>query len=173
MFTTRQIAALKYIIFNLDKETELSKRVLAFLIDSSEGFTEEVCLSLVDGREGYDAGQISAAAHGVDNINITNHLCQILDAMGSGFKFSVHYGDFDPSRVGDPFNSDGMFPGIDESQVSRKGLVREGMPLRYTFWLSRTPYSRQAKLVVATMEKLNQIDLTRPGLYPESEARRT
>lgn len=173
MFTTRQIAALKYIIFNLNNETELPKRVLAFLIESSDGFTKEVCLSLVDGREGYDAGQITAAAHGVDNINITNYLCQILDVMGSEFKFSVHYGDFDPSRVDGPLNTDGMFPGLKKSQVSRKGLVRKDMPLRYTFWLSLTPYSPQAKLVVATMEKLNQIDLTRPGLYPESEARRT
>ena len=53
MITPKQVAALKYMIFNAKNGTELSKRVLAFLIESSEELTKEVCLSLVADREGY------------------------------------------------------------------------------------------------------------------------
>ena len=62
MFTSKQISALRYMIFSAKNGTELSMRVLAFLIESSEEFTKEVCLSLVADREGYTADEISAAA---------------------------------------------------------------------------------------------------------------
>ncbi|MEK7662343.1 MAG: hypothetical protein AAB355_02525 [Patescibacteria group bacterium] len=172
MFTSKQISALRYMIFNAKNGTELSKRVLAFLIESSEELTKEVCLSLVADREGYTADEISAAGHGVgsmESCNGTTHLDQILHVMGSELSFSIHYGDFDPTRTDDPFNSDGMFGGWDRSQVTRPGLILEGMPLRYTFWLSKKNYSRQAALVVATREELEQIDLKKPGLYPSLE----
>ena len=172
MFTSKQIAALRYMSFNAKNGTELSKRVLALLIESSEELTKEVCTSLVADREGYTADEISAAGHGVGNMescNGTTHIDQILHAMGSELSFSVHYGDFDPTRTDDPFNTDGMFAGWDRSQVSRDGLISEGMPLRYTFWLSKKNYSRQAKLVVATREELDQINLEKPGLYPSLE----
>lgn len=168
MFTEKQIAALRYMIFNAKDGTELSKRVLAFLIESSERLTKEVCLSLVADREGYTADEISAAGYGVGNMescNGTTHIDQILHAMGSELGVSVHYGDFDPARTDDPFNSDGQFTGWDRSRVSRPGQIREGMPLRYTFWLSKQDYSRQATLVVATREELEQINLKKPGLY--------
>ena len=168
----KQIAALKYMIFVAKNGTELSKRVLGFLIDQSKELTKEVCLTLVADREGYTADEVNAAAYGVDamkNCNYTTHLNQLLHVMGSELTFSIHYGDFDPARIDDPFNSDGQFVGWDESQVSRPGLIREGMPLRYTFWLSKQLYSRQATLVVAKREKLEQIDLEKPGLYPSLE----
>ncbi len=169
MFTPKQISALRYMIFNAKNGTELSKRVLAFLIESSGEITKEVCLSLVADREGYTADEISAAGHGVGSMkssNGTTHLGQILHVMGSDLRFSFHYGDFDPTRNDDPFNSDGMFAGCENSQVSRPGLSREGMPMRYTFWLSKQDYSPQATLIVATREELERIDLKKPGLYP-------
>jgi hypothetical protein len=172
MFTFKQIAALRYMIFNAKNGTELSKRVLAFLIEASEELTKEVCLSLVADREGYTADEILAAGCGVSSMescNGTTHLDQILHAMGSELRFSVHYGDFDPARTDDSFNSDGQFAGCSRSQVTRPGLVREGMPLRYTFWLSKTNYSRRATLVVATRELIEQINLKKPGLYPSLE----
>lgn len=172
MFTSKQIAALRYMIFNAKNGNELSKRVLAFLIESSEELTKEVCLSLVADREGYTADEISAAGYGVhdmESCNGTTHIDQILDAMGSELSFSVHYGDFDPTRTDDPFSSDGQFAGYSKFKVTRPGLLREGMPLRYTFWLSKQDYSRQAALVVATREELEQIDLKKPGLYPRLE----
>ncbi len=172
MFTPEQIAALRYLIFNAKDGTDLSKQVLAFLIESFAGLTKEVCLSLVADREGYTADEIGAAARGVGSMgsgNRATHLDQILCLMGSDFGFSVHYGDFDPTRTGDPFNNDGQFPGFSVHQVARPELVREGMPLRYTFWLSREHYSRQVALVVATREELERINLKKPGLYPEFE----
>ncbi len=169
MFTSKQIAALRYMIFNAKNGTELSKRVLAFLIESSEELTKEVCLSLVADREGYTADEISAAGHGVggmDSCNGTTHLDQILAAMGSELSFSVHYGDFDPTHTDDPFSQAGQFAGWPQADLESR---REGMPMRYTFWLSKKNYSRQAKLVVATREELDQINLEKPGLYPSLE----
>ena len=157
MFTSNQIAALRYMIFNAKNGTELSKRVLAFLIESSEGLTKEVCLTLVVDREGYTADEIRAAGHGVDSMgsgNGTTYLDQILAAMGSELSFSVHYGDFDPTRTSDPFNCDGQFGDWDRSQVIHSGPTPESMPPRYTFWFSKQNYSRQAALVVATREEL-------------------
>jgi len=172
MVTSKQIAALKYMIFKANNGTELSKRVLGFLIDQSEELTKEVCLTLTQDREGYAADEISAAAIGIGvmkSSHCTTHLHELLDIMGSDLNFSVHYGDFDPTRNDDPFNSDGQFAGWSESHVNRPGLVRKGMPFRYTFWLSTQDYSRQATLVVATREELEQIDLKKPRLYPSLE----
>ena len=172
MFTPKQIAALRYMIFKAKDGTELSKRVLAFLIESSEGLTKDVCLSLVADREGYTRDEIRDAGQGVGGMassNGTTHLDQILNVLGSELVFSVHYGDFDPTRLDDPFNSDGQFAGWHFSQVSDAGLIREGMPLRYTFWLSKESFSLQATLVVTTRAALEQINLERPGLYPTLE----
>jgi len=172
MFTKKQIAALKYLIFNARNVVDLSKQVLAFLIEQSENLTKEVCLTLVDGREGFSAAEITAAGRGMSvmqSCNSTTHLHQILHAMGSELRFSFHYGDFDPSRKDDPFNAHGQFAGFKEEQVAYPGLVRDGMPIRYTFWFSKQDYSRQAKLVVATRNDLEQIDPAKPGLYPELE----
>lgn len=172
MVTLRQIAALKFMIFIAKNGTEVSKRVLAFLIDQSEELTREVCLTLVVNREGYTADEINAAAHGVGGMQSgggTTHLNELLEAMGCGMIFSIHYGDFDPSRGSDPFNNDGQFAGASISQVVEPGVIREGMPLRYTFWLAQQRYSRQATLVVTTREELEQIDLKKSGLYPSLE----
>lgn len=172
MTTQNQIAALKYLIFAAKDGTHLSKRILSFLIDESEALTKEVCLSLVANREGYTGEEISAAADGVfrmSNSNCSTHLGEIVCVMGVNLKFSAHYGDFDPSRGDCRLNCDGIAAGRTIQQVYDPGLTREGMPIRYTFWLSKNHYSEQATLVVATLEKLNQIDLAKPGLYPYLE----
>src|SRR3989344_7416148 len=169
MITDKQIAALKYMIFNAEHGADLSKRVLAFLIDQSERLTKEVCLTLVADRERYTAEEIRNAGHemgAMSSSNCTTHLAELLRVTGSELNFSYHYGDFDPTRAEDKFNCDGQFAGHMESQVVHPGLVRKGMPLRYTFWLSKENYSRQATLVVATRKELEQINLQKPGLYP-------
>ena len=175
--TKKQIAALKYLIFNAKDGTELTKRILAFLIDHSESLTKDVCLTLVENREGYSADEINNATNGFHamlSCNRTTHLDQVIIAMGGEVGFSYHYGDFDPSRTGDPFNSDGIFPGYPAELVCAlperiPGLTREDMPLRYTFWLARGYYAKKAKLVKATRAELEAINLLMPGLYPESE----
>lgn len=163
-------------IFKAKDGTDLSKKILALLIDRSERLTKEVCLTLVADREGYNAEEIDSAAHGLgamQSCNCSTHLDQLLHLMGSGLQFECHYGDFDPNRDGDPFSSAGMFAGFPREMVPDKELIIEGMPVRYTFWLSAQIYSRQATLVVATRENLEQIDLEKPGLYPTFEQQKS
>lgn len=166
--TDKQISALKYMIFNTKDGVDLSKRILAFLIDKSEGLTKEVCVSLVKDREGYTEEEISDAGYGVsamESCNCNTHIHALMCLMGSELQFSFHYGDYDPRRVGDPFNTDGQFAGSKAAFVPDERLLLEGLPLRYTFWLSKESYSRSVELVVATKEKLEQIDLKKSGLY--------
>ena len=168
MVTKKQIAALKYMIFIIKNENELSKRILAFLVDQSNKLTKEVCITLVADREGYTASEIEKAAYaigGMSSSNGTTHLYELLSLMGGKLYFSFHYGDFDPVRIDDPFNNDGQFAGFGVSQVRKPELVIEGMPPRYTFWFSKKNYSRQAIYVVATREILEQVNIKESGLY--------
>ncbi len=172
MITQKRIAALRYLIFASTNGNDLSKRILALLIDRSEGLTKEVCLTLTADRDGLSADEIDSATHGIDFMLSSNgktHLHEILSAMGSELSPSVHYGDFDPTRTGDAFSSAGQFEGYPSSVVHDPELLRENMPLRYTIWLSKEPYSRQANLVTTTREELELIDLKKSGLYPELE----
>jgi len=172
MVTAKQIAALKYLIFNAKTKDKLAKRILAFLIHQSNMFTKEVCLTLWENREGYTADEIDAAAMGVSSMQSsdgTTHLDAVLEAMGVKLKFSFHYGDFDPNRKGDPMSAAGQFAGAPLSKVSRPELAQKGMPMRYTFWFSKKDYSRKATLVTPTREELEKINLAKPGLYPNSE----
>lgn len=150
-----QVAALKYMIFSSQDGTELSKRILAFLINQSEGFTKEVCLTLVEDREGYTADEIRSASCTIH----TTHLNQLFRIMGTEFIFSYHYGDFDPTRIGNPFSFAGQFAGADISQVVDPEAIREGMPERYTFWLAKHCYSDQAMLIITTRKELERIDI--------------
>lgn len=172
MITKTQIAALKYLIFEAENGTELSKRILAFLIDRSEGLTREVCLTLVEDREGYTGEEIDSAARGVGGMiscNCTTHLGALASLSGSELCFSVHYGDFDPKRSGDKFSSAGIFAGVPLDMVRHPSLAQEGLPKRYTFWLAKEYYSNTAELVTTTRADLDLIDLNKSGLYPNSE----
>lgn len=169
MFTAKQIAALKYVIFHSQDGDNLLKRILAFLIDRSENLTKEICLVLVADREGYTGEEIDAAAHrlhGMQSANGTTHLDQILHVMGADLCFSCHYGDVDPTRTHNPFSAAGQFCGLSESIVKNKDALAEGMTLRYTFWLAKKIYPPQGiKLIATTRFELEQINLDKPGLY--------
>lgn len=172
MFTPKQIAALRYLIFRSKIENVAIKRILSCLIDNSDKLTKGVCLTLIEDREGYNANEIEAIIRdlsAMESATGTTHINEILYAMGSNLKFSTHYGDFDPTRVGDPFNNDGQFTGFDRTQVSRDDLIRQGMPLRYTIWFAKENYSPHAALVTINREQMEQIDIKKPGLYPSLE----
>jgi hypothetical protein len=172
MVTAKQQAALKYLIYRAKDGTELSKRILTFLVGESSDFTKEVCLTLLEDRDGYTIEEIHNAALGLSAMqssNGTTHLNQILHTMGSELCFSLHYGDYDPRRP-DPFNTDGQFVGWPEDKVVDLGLVKKGMPMRYTFWLANDNYSRSAHLLVANRDELEKITLAKPGLYPILES---
>lgn len=155
-------------VYRSGNGNELSKRILAFLIEKSTDLTKEVCLTLTEGKHGYSADEIRDAAFGISDMQSANgatHLYEIMCVMGSKLSFSLHYGDFNPFRPS-PLNTDGQFAGWPRDKVSDPGACTEGMPLRYTFWLSEDSYSRVAKLVVTNRAELEEIDLTKPGLYP-------
>ena len=51
-------------------------------------------------------------------------------------------------------------------------LARLNVPLSYTFWLALGFYSHSAKRIKVTRQKLEAIDLSKPGLYPCIENQR-
>jgi hypothetical protein len=168
--TENQIAALKYLILASKSSTILAKKVAFFLIDQSERLTQEVCISLIDGMDGYDASIVSEATR-IESLTSCNgdaHIHQVMRAMGSDHCFSIHYGDFDPKRDGDPFNTDGQFAGAPLWMVhggkENPNIVKEGLALRYTFWLARKFYARNAKYLQISRQGLEAIDLTVPRL---------
>lgn len=163
--SAQQIKALKYLISITKDGAVLSKRLVMLLLDRSEGLTKEVCITLQDSREGYTADEITEAARGFDALTSSTGVTffdQIICAAGSEFRIGMHYGDFDPTRKEKPFSNAGQFSGMPSSMLGKNfdpEIVREGMPLRYTFWLSKENYSRKASLVIATREELEQINL--------------
>lgn len=173
MFTEKQIAALKYLIYKAEVRDPRVKQIFGLLIDESKGLTEEVCLTLTEGADGYSAEEIDEIAHSQSQLvsaNGTALISEVLQAMGSDFQISVHYGNFDPNRKKRPLDTSGMFSGYDRSQVDDPDLLKEGMPMRYTFWVAKGFYSRSARLVKATREMIENVDLNRPGLYKTLEA---
>lgn len=168
-----QIAALKYLIFKSPNAGEMLKKLLALLIDRSENLQKEVCVTLVENEHGFTAEEIGVMArdmNGLHSCNGQTHLNECMALSGSGFTFSVHYGDFDASREPkDRLNNDGQFEGFPTSQVVNPRTLIAGTPLRYTFWLARENYSDSAESVTLVRYEIDEIDLKKPGLYPDLE----
>ena len=135
--------------------SELSKKMLIFLLNESRKLTTEVCLSLTDKCNGYDATQIRSLTDDFNEVNLT----EFLKLIKSKFIFNLHYGNIIKGDTENKLNTDGMFAGIERSFVTSDEFIREGMPLRYTFWLSKKLYSKEAKILKITKEKLEQIKL--------------
>src|ERR1700730_10830628 len=96
--TPKQIAALKYLIAESKNGTDLTKRILFFLIDASKGMTRNVSVGLSQDREGYTAKEIHEAGHGMSSLescNCTTHLNELTTLMGCRRGFSMHYGAYD------------------------------------------------------------------------------
>ena len=168
MLTKMQIAVLRFLIFTTQHGTELTKRVMAYLIDQSRGLTLDVCLTLIEDRDGYSADEIRDAAFDLDVKPIIN---QILLEMGSNLHFSLHFGDYDPNRNGKHLSSAGQFAGLPADKVSGPpDLTQEGFPVRYTFWLARQSYLNEATYVGAGREVLGLIDLEKSGLSLSSSS---
>lgn len=166
MVTTQQVAALKYLI-GKSKETQklLPKQVMFFLINQSEKLSREICVVLREDVHG-TCEEISAVGHEVDWFNSSNgstHLNEVFTAMGIRLKFSVHYGNLEDTGH---LNSLGQFPGaIDAHKVQYPVHA----PMRYTIWLAKPFYSRTAKILTVTRKELDEIDVSKPGLYPSLE----
>ncbi len=174
-FTQEQIAALKYLIAGSKDGDDLAKQIMWYLIEASNYLSDEVCLTLLEDREGYTSAEIDQAVNGWSRMNSSNcgtHLSQMFTAMGSDFHFDCHYGDYDPERGDEVLNCAGIFAGWPVHKVQHPNLVLEGQPLRYTFWLCNAYYSRNARLVTTSRDQLEQINLRKPGLYPDLESQR-
>ncbi len=154
MLTQSQLDALKYLILVSKDGEVLAKKILLHLIAHSERLTKEVCLTVIEGREGFTSEEIEKAAYGVHDMqssNGTTHLSEVMVAMGASMLFNLHSGDFDPDRQGDPFNH--------EFEKDRRK--------RYTFWLDRTFYSREATYIPTSKVDLQKVDVRKPNLdYP-------
>lgn len=172
MVTAEQIAALKYLIAMSKDGTDTVRRILFFLINASNGLTEQVSVSFIQDKDGYTHGEINKAAHALGAMESSNgatHLDEMMRLMGTPLNFSVHYGHYDETGK---FDTEGMFPGLKTLAPGHEN-DRDGMPLRYTYWLAEGMYGHSGQwrpLVTPSREELMAIDLTKPGLYPRIEA---
>ncbi len=173
MATAQQVAALKYLIAVARDGNDLVKRILFFLLDSSDGLTEAVSVAFFEGKKGYTKEEISDAAQALaamQSCNCSTHLDQLMHLVGEKpLFFSVHYGHY--NRAGD-FTSEGMFPGEIKERAPGHEHDRDNMPLRYTFWIAEKMYGHSGQghpLLTPSRRKLAAINLKKPGLYPKSE----
>ena len=156
MFTDKQIASLKYLIFRSKIASVTAKQLVALLIDPSEKLTREVHITLNQDQNGYTEEEVRQIGRSVDTFNSCNcdtHLTQILHAMGAELGFSLHYGHY----RGNSFDTSGQFDG--------------SASMSYTFWLAKEMYGRgyEGKEIFVAREDIEAIDISKPGLYPELE----
>lgn len=160
-----QINALKYFIALSPDGSKEAKRTLLFLLDASDGLTREVCVCIVDGESGFNTNYVASLTNYMHSSGGSTHLGELMRLMGTEWGFNYHYGDFDPIRKEDSFNTAGQF----------EDPAKSGYPLRYTFWLTDCTdmenwYSRNATLVPVTREELDAIDINPStllvALYP-------
>lgn len=167
MLKKNQISALKYLISVSKEGTTLTKRILWFLLDNFSG--KGVCITLTEGKGGFTKKEIQEAAFGLgrmQSVAYSTHLGAIMRVTGRTVFFDFGYGNFDSKRGSSLFNSDGQFAGAPLDTVLEPGYASQGMPLRYTFWLSKEGCYKKAELLKATKRTLNKIDLKNSGLYP-------
>lgn len=169
MTTKRQIAALKYLISAAKDGNPRVKQIMYFLIDRSERLTKEVCVTLTQDCEGFTGNEIDRDARKMSSLasrNCSTHIDQIMIALGTKFRFCVHYGNFGNDGK---FDTSGMFPGMSKNLVLDEKLTILNAPMRYTYWLASDYYSKTAKTIPVTRAELDAIDISKPGLYPDIE----
>jgi len=155
--TDRQVAALRYMIFNAQNGTDGMKKILSLLIDKSEGFEKEVFTTLTESEEftGDEIHEDAASMAAMQSSNCTTHLNQLFLLMDTDFQFSVHYGHM---AQGGEFDTTGQFPGSPDHPTHTGDE-----PVRYMFWLARTPYSTSANRVSISRQEIDHVDLSKPG----------
>ncbi len=176
MVTQKQkIAALKYLISRSKDENrafEIGKRVLFFLLDSSQGLTQPVSVTLTEKENGYEPKSVDDAAHSLGAMlgsSGTTHLDEIMHLSGSGLYFSFIYGHYDENGK---FSSEGIFG---EKPTNAPGHENDqgGLPVRYTFWLAEKSVADSCGpgklLPTPTFAELMAINLRITGLYPALE----
>ena len=145
--TEIQIAALKYLIAKSKDASELSKQVMFYLIDQSEGFSKEVAISF-SGRTGdysnEEAMDIVFGVHDMESSNGSTHLDALMKLSGCVFTFSQHGGHY------------------------KKGIFN-ARTTGGTVWLSKNNYGHNTNelIILPTPKKdeIQKINLKKNGLY--------
>ena len=154
MTSNRQIDALKVLVSASADLKPMNIRLYHHLIERSKGFTREVAVVLTE-ESGFTAKEIRELAlnfergrsrHGSTRIH------EVLIAMGIEWKVSTHYGNLKDGVL----DSFGQFPGI---PADRGGHGDCKAPMRYTFWLAKRHYSKDATVVRCSKEMLEKITL--------------
>lgn len=172
MVTPEQIAALKYLITKARDGNETIRLILFFLIDASNGLTEEVSITLTHEKDGYLSAEIKDAAVSLDMMegeSHTTHLYELMKLMGAELCFSASYGHYDEMER---FNTEGAFSGYKHLAPGHEH-DRDDLPFRITFWLAKKKYgfSEHGKtLMTPSRSVMRAIDLTKPELYPSLES---
>ena len=154
----KRVKALKYLIRMSQDGDELMKQIMFILIDASELLTKGVYITLHPGAE-FDGETINGHAHAAGEFTSSNrsmHLDQIMIAMGTDFRFSLHYGHYENGM----YSTAGQAPGF--------GHGPKGMPIRYTFWLAPGNYGHgpvPPEEVCVTRAQIEAVDITQDGLY--------
>ena len=166
MLTPTQIAAVKYIVARARQDSPYSKRLFWFMLDQSEGLTKGVRVTLEEGAQGFTGDEIRGIAHPFDGMQSCHggtHLNELLAATGSDFRFLLHYGN---CSAGGKFDTRGAVP--------RATGPYGDEPLRYTFWLAPAIYSAATEVseqIPCSRDRLDSINLEKPGLYESIESR--
>ncbi len=163
--TEEQVAALRYLIAKgrlsgYDEEIcVLAKQLVWRLIEASQNLTVSVFTVLREGEGGFTAEQISQIGRCVSALRSANqpvHLDALLKLAGTPWRLNLHYGHVNP-----------------KGRVDTTGQFDAGEhPWRYTFWLSDKEGEalfRESERIEVTCNELEQIDLSKPGLYPTLE----
>ncbi len=156
MFTDRQLAAFKYLISQSRDASVLGKRLVLILLEKSERFTKEVCVTLESGlpeKGGYLGSELDDMMESLCEMSSdagSTHIDGLLAVLGVDFVFSSH---------------DGVF----KMNTEMSAPERRRESTCYTFWLAKKLYSRDAIRVFIDRKEFEWVDLTRPGLYPKLE----
>jgi hypothetical protein len=133
----KQIAALKYVIFSSKSLGNMTKRILAKLIDASKGFTRPVQIEVQRNTKGFNEKDVKGLYRDFSVATSTLgtiHLNELLQLGGCELRFTYSEDDL-RCRCG-------LWP--------RKG-------------------NEKPKMLKVSWPILEEIDLSKPGLYPELE----
>lgn len=140
MITQKQIAALKYVIFQTKNVSELAQQLLAFALDASEGLSKPVRFRLEPNFCGYDATELSAAWSSLSLMHSslgTTHLNELMKIA-------------------------------DEHWTTWLSLDDVGCELIIGSWEDKT-IGVKMPITPVSRRELELIDVTRPGLYEHGE----
>lgn len=140
--TDNQVDAIKYFIIlsqRKHQQKHFIRRILMYLLDQSANLSKPVCMSVVESDElPYDVVNGLYSDYGMFMaVSGGTMLNNVVEATGSEFQFSCHFGSMDGKRLSN------------ENQFS----FREGVDkARYTFWLSPEQYDKEAEQIPFSLQ---------------------